>query len=172
MNPETGRCAILLPHGVLNRSEEKEMRINHVKNDSIEAIIGLGRNLFYNSGLESFVLVCRNHKSLKRQGKVLFIEAENYTHKEGKQAYLFPEDIDKIMEAYRSDKDIPGFSKFVSNEEIIHNEGNLNIKSYVIRTDVEQFDGNEALNVWAQSHQQLHSSLSSLPFPDFVIASP
>ena len=164
MNPETGRCAILLPHGVLNRSEEKEMRINHVKNDSIEAIIGLGRNLFYNSGLESFVLVCRNHKSLKRQGKVLFIEAENYTHKEGKQAYLFPEDIDKIMEAYRSDKDIPGFSKFVSNEEIIHNEGNLNIKSYVIRTDVEQFDGNEALNVWAQSHQQLHSSLSSLPF--------
>lgn len=67
MDPKTGRSATLLPHGVLNREEDKEIRINHVKSDTIDTIIGLGRNLFYNSGLESFIfnrcicnLLCTN----------------------------------------------------------------------------------------------------------------
>lgn len=164
MDRHNGRCAVLLPHGVLNRNEEKEMRINHVKTDTIEAIIGLGRNLFYNSGLESFILICRNKKQQNRNGKILFIEAENCTHKEGKQAYLYSEDIDKIMQAYHSDEDIPGFSKWVTNDEILDNDGNLNIKSYVKQIDEENVNGQEALHEFISSENELADSLDNLQF--------
>ena len=134
MDDNNGRCAILLPHGVLNRNEEAEMRKNHIESDNIDAIIGLGRNLFFNSGLESFILICSNRKPKERKGKILFIEAENYTHKEGKQAYLWPEDIAKIVHAYNNLEDEEGFSKWVRIEDI--EDGNLNIKSYVKSTSI------------------------------------
>ena len=129
MDEKNGRCAILLPHGVLNRKEESELRKNHIELDDIDAIIGLGRNLFFNSGLESFILICSNRKPIERKGKILFIEAENYTHKEGKQSYLYPDDIAKIVHAYNNLEDEEGFSKWVRNEDI--EDGNLNIKLYV-----------------------------------------
>lgn len=129
MDDKNGRCAVLLPHGVLNRNEEAEMRKRHIESDNIDAIIGLGRNLFFNSGLESLILICSNRKPKERKGKILFIEAENYTHKEGKQAYLWPEDISKIVHAYNDLEDEVGFSKWVRIEDI--EDGNLNIKSYV-----------------------------------------
>lgn len=60
--PGSGRCAILFPHGVLFRLEEAEMRRRLVEADLIECVIGLGPNLFYNSPMESCVLICRAAK--------------------------------------------------------------------------------------------------------------
>lgn len=165
MNKKHGRCAILLPHGVLNREEDKDIRINHVKSDTIDAIIGLGRNLFYNSGLESFIFICSNCKPVERKNKILFIEAEKCTHKEGKQAYLFPEDIKKILDAYNSSEDIPGFSRHVDINDILANDGNLNIKSYVKPLDEkggETLKG--SLNTLSNCQNNLSNSLCLLPF--------
>ena len=165
MNEKTGRSATLLPHGVLNREEDKDIRINHVKSDTIDAIIGLGRNLFYNSGLESFIFICSNCKPKSRKNKILFIEAEKCTHKEGKQAYLFPEDIDKILAAYNSEEDIPGFSKHVSIEDVLANDGNLNIKSYV--KTLEESDDKTLLDNLVEltsCQNKLSASLCQLPY--------
>ena len=165
MNDKTGRSAILLPHGVLNREEDKNIRINHVKSDTIDAIIGLGRNLFYNSGLESFIFICSNCKPKSRKNKILFIDAEKCTHKEGKQAYLFPKDIEKILSAYNSEEDIPGFSKHVSIEDVLANDGNLNIKSYV--KTLEESDDKTLLDNLVEltsCQNKLSESLSQLPF--------
>jgi restriction endonuclease S subunit len=125
------------------------MRMNHVNADNIDAIIGLGRNLFYNSGLESFIMICNNNKPEWRRGNILFIEAEKLTHKEGKQAYLHKEDIEQIVNAYNNPNDIIGLSKYVTNEEIIKNGGNLNIKSYVKDSskEIENGDPIKELNV-------------------------
>lgn len=167
MDKETGRSATLLPHGVLNREEDKEIRKKHVASDTIDAIIGLGRNLFYNSGLESFIFICSNCKPKNRKGKILFIEAEKCTHKSGKQAYLFPEDINRIVEAYRSDEDIPGFSKHVSTEDVLLNEGNLNIKSYVKSIDSqESLTLEDSLDKYIESQNILSDTLSELCFVD------
>ncbi len=72
-----GRCAILWPHGVLFRNEEQAMRAQMVDQDWVEAVIGLGPNLFYNSPMESCILVCNRRKPAARKGKVLFIDALN-----------------------------------------------------------------------------------------------
>ena len=167
MDKGTGRSATLLPHGGLNREEDKEIRKKHVESDTIDAIIGLGRNLFYNSGLESFIFICSNCKPKNRKGKILFIEAEKCTHKSGKQAYLFPEDINRIVEAYRSDEDIPGFSKHVSTEDILLNEGNLNIKSYVKSIDShESLTLEDSLDKYIEHQNILSDTLSELCFVD------
>ena len=144
--PDTGRAAILLPHGVLNRKEEAEIRKAIVQSDCIDAVIGLGRHLFYNSGLESCILLLRKNKPLVHRNSILFIEAEKCTHKVQAQNYLFEDDISKIVDAYFSDTDIPDFSRRVSLDEIIVNDGNLNIKLYV-NSDVSADEGDFAYNL-------------------------
>ena len=48
LDPQTGRCAILFPHGVLFRKEEATMRRALIERDLVECVLGLGPNLFYN----------------------------------------------------------------------------------------------------------------------------
>jgi type I restriction enzyme M protein len=76
MKPDTGRSAILFPHGILFRDQEKEMRKNIIDNDIIECVIGLGPNLFYNSPMPSCIVICRSVKSADKKGKILFIDAQ------------------------------------------------------------------------------------------------
>lgn len=166
LDPQKGRSAVLLPHGVLNRDEEASIRQAIVEEDVIEAIIGLGRNLFYNSGLESCIIIFNKRKEPKRVGKILFVEAEKCTHKVKSQAYLFKEDIDKIMTAFETDSNIEGFSAIVENSEIMLNYGNLNIKLYV-KSDakddiVSTNDINESLSELSLAQRGIAESLSDL----------
>ena len=69
LKKDTGRCAILFPHGVLFRNEERNMREKLVKGDYVECVIGLGPNLFYNSPMEACIMICRMNKLPERRGK-------------------------------------------------------------------------------------------------------
>src|SRR5207244_681717 len=71
LDPKSGRCAILFPHGVLFRNEEAEMRRKLVDSDLLECVLGLGPNLFYNSPLEACVVLCRTQKPADGRGKVI-----------------------------------------------------------------------------------------------------
>ena len=136
LKTKSGRCAVLWPHGVLFRQEEQEIRSKLIEADLIECVIGLGPNLFYNSPMEACVLVCRTQKSKLRKGKILFINAVNEVTRERGQSLLTDSQQSRILEAYRSDRDIPGLSRYVSVSEIRSNSGNLSIPLY--------FDVNEA----------------------------
>ena len=57
MDEQTGRCAILFPHGVLGRDEEKDLRAKLVEADVVDCVIGIGRNLFYNSPMEACIIL-------------------------------------------------------------------------------------------------------------------
>ena len=163
LKKETGRAAILLPHGVLNRNEEKEIRKAIVQSDCIDAVIGLGRHLFYNSGLESCIVVLRMNKPLKHRNSVLFIEAEKCTHKVQSQNYLFDDDIEKITKAYFSDEDVADFSRRVSTDEILSNEGNLNIKLYVSSdTDTDDGDFTDNLDAYISAAQTAQTQYSEI----------
>ena len=163
LKPDSGRAAILLPHGVLNRNEEKEIRKAIVQSDCVDAVIGLGRHLFYNSGLESCIVILRTNKPLKHRNSVLFIEAEKCTHKVQSQNYLFDDDIAKIVSAYFSDEDVADFSRRVSIDEILENDGNLNIKLYVNSDeDADDGDFSDNLDAFISSSIATHEQYSAL----------
>lgn len=111
MKDISGRCAILLPHGILFRKEEKEMREKLVKMDLLEAVIALGHNLFYNSAMISCILICRVNKDSKHKNKVIFIDAEQDVTRKNAHSFLAPHQIEKILNAYNGFENIEGLQK-------------------------------------------------------------
>ena len=128
-----GRSAVLWPHGVLFRNEEQSMRAKMVEQDWVEAVIGLGPNLFYNSPMESCIVICNRKKAAARKGKVIFIDAVNEVTRERSQSFLKPEHQQRILSAFMAFADEPGFAKVATLAEIGANAGNLSIPLYVKR---------------------------------------
>ena len=163
LNPETGRCVVLWPHGVLFRDSEAEIRKRMIELDYVDAVIGLGKNLFYNSSMESCLLVCRMKKPQERKGKVIFIDAKDELRIDRTNAWLEPKHIDKISKAYWNYKDIDGFTKVVSNKATLENNGNLNIQLYFKQNNAINENKVEDLITEIKSSQKLiNNSLQNL----------
>ncbi len=163
MNPVTGRCAILFPHGVLFRDEELEMRRRIVAADLIEAVIGLGPNLFYNSPMESCIVVCRSAKPKSRVGKVLFINAVNEVTRERAQSFLTDNHIGRIVQTFRSFKPEAGFAAVETRGAIADSNHNLSIPLYVTReNDRTDHDLERSIIDWRQSAAELRFAAEHL----------
>jgi type I restriction enzyme M protein len=128
-----GRMASVIPHGVLFRGgAEKEIRRGMLRDDAVEAVIGLPANLFYGTGIPAAILVLRPQgaKDEGRRGKVLFINADAEYYAGRAQNYLRPEHVEKIVSTYRAFRDEAGYAAVVPIEEIEANDWNLNIRRY------------------------------------------
>lgn len=130
---DKGRSAALWPHGVLFRNEEQSMRAKMVEQDWVEGVIGLGPNLFYNSPMESCILICNRHKPAGRKGKVLFIDAVNEVTRERAQSFLKPGQQRRILDAWQAFVDEPGFARVATLDDLAGNGFNLSIPLYVKR---------------------------------------
>ena len=132
MAPKTGRMAVVLPHGVLFRmAKEGKIRRKILEMDILEAVIGLGPNLFYGTGLAACILVFRDRKPKNRRKKVLFIDASAQIKSGRAQNELLPEHVTRIHEWYGNYADMDGACRVVSMDEIRENDFNLNIPRYV-----------------------------------------
>lgn len=131
MDEKNGRCAILLPHGVLNRQEEKKMREKLISLDLVKCVIGVGKNLFYNSPMEACILICQSTKKANEKGRVLFIDARKYVTKEGTNCYLTEEQIKKVSSLYHDFIEEKECSYVANNDEIKENDFSLSINMYV-----------------------------------------
>ncbi len=140
MDPKTGRCAILFPHGVLFRNEEGEMRRRLVEADLLECVLGLGGGLFYNSPMKACVVVCRTSKTADRQGKVLFIDAVDEVAQERSQCFLRAEHQVRITDAYRAFENQDGFARVVDNRDILALDGSLSLARYIQRSSSGEHD--------------------------------
>jgi type I restriction enzyme M protein len=128
-----GMIATVMPHGVLFRGgDEAKIRTGILDEDLLDAVIGLGANLFYGTGIPACILVLRapGAKPKARRGKVLFINADREFSEGRAQNYLFPEHIEKIVSAWHAFEDVEGFARVVSREELKQNDDNLNIRRY------------------------------------------
>ncbi len=161
-DPQTGRCAIPFPHGVLFRDEEREMRKRIVAADLVDAVIGLGPNLFYNSPMEACIVVCRSKKPAARAGKVLFVDAVNEVTRERTQSFLTANHIKRITQAYRTFGDEAGLAAVASLDEIHARDSNLSIALYVRRATSDAHDLDRALLDWRRASAELRESSKDL----------
>lgn len=144
------------------------MRTKMLELDWVEAVIGLGPNLFYNSPMESCIVVSRRAKPAERRGKVLFIDAVNEVTRERAQSFLKPEHQERILNAYHQFTDEPGFARVVSVEDILAGGGNLSIPLYVKRSSTERNSTEhpttlkEAWTEWEESGREFWQQMDAL----------
>ena len=163
MNEETGRCAILFPHGVLFRDEELKMREMLIAKDWLDCIIGLGPNLFFNASMEACIIICRKNKSNRRKGKVLFIDAKAEVTRKNGESYLEEHHIEKILKTYNDYSSEEGFSVVIDNQDIIVNKSLLGIQYYV-RSSFAKGDYNLEIEYenWKSSLSNTHAMYTNL----------
>ena len=163
LDAKNGRSCVLWPYGVLFRDSEKEMRKKMIEEDLVECVIALGKNLFYNSIMESCLLITNNNKPESHKGKVLFIDAREELKREKTISYLMPEHISKIHNTYLSFETIEGFSYVADTKEIIEKEASLNIPLYVTGADdTSILEPTIAYKQWAKSGEDLKKSMDQL----------
>ena len=165
MDPKTGRCAILLPHGVLFREEEREIRKALLDSDLLECVIGLAPNLFYNSPMEACVMICRASKPEDLKGKVYFINAVNEVTRKNAESRLEPTHIEKILSAYATRTSDGAFSAVATREEIAAKKDSLAISLYAHVAAANQKEATsleDALIDFALSSEETTSELKTL----------
>ena len=132
MEYPNGRVGVVLPHGALFRKgKEGKIREQLLKMDIIEAVIGLGPNIFYGASISACILVFRAFKKKDKKNKVLFIDALDQVRVGRAQNYLEKEHIERIYKWYRDYKDVQDHAKVAGLEQIETNDFNLNIPLYV-----------------------------------------
>jgi type I restriction enzyme M protein len=139
-----GKGACILPHGVLFRGNaEAEIRKNLIKKGYIKGIIGLPANLFYGTGIPASIILIDKENAVNRKG-IFIIDAGKGFMKDGNKNRLREQDIHKIADVFNNQRQVDGFSRMVSFEEIEKNEFNLNIPRYIESTESEDIQDIEA----------------------------
>ena len=134
----------------ISAKEAKKM----IEEDVVDAVIGLGKNLFYNSSMESCLLVCNMNKPKERKGKIIFIDGKDEIRLERSAAYLKAEHIKRMADAYWNFKDEDGFTKVITSKKIVdENDGNLSIQLYVKSNGNESTQTVEQLLAKTKSNQ-------------------
>jgi len=135
----TGRMGTVIPHGVLFRGgAEGKIREGIIKEDIIEAIIGLPPNIFYGTGIPAALLIINKNKPPEKKDKILFIDASLGFEKVGNKNKLREEDLEKIVSTFDAYKDVDKYAKIITSEEIKENDYNLNISRYIDTNNEEE----------------------------------
>ncbi len=136
MAPASGRMAVVLPHGALFRmGAEGKIRSKVLDLDLIEAVIGLGPNLFYGTGLAACILVARRRKSTERQGKVLLVDGSDLFRKGRNQNILEADHVIELLRTYKAFSDEEGRSQVATLDAIREQGGKLNLAGYFTKPD-------------------------------------
>jgi len=122
----------VLPHGALFRKgAEGKIRKALIEQDLLEAVIGLGPNIFYGTQLAACVMIFKQNKEADNKDKVLFIDASDQVRVGRAQNFLEPEHVTQIFEWYNNYKDVENYVKVASIKDLEENDFNLNIPLYV-----------------------------------------
>lgn len=163
LDKKTGRSISLWPHGVLFRDSEADIRRKMIEDDVVEAVISLGPNLFYNSSMTSCLLITNNNKSKERKDKILFIQAVDEVRKEKTMSYLDDIHIDKILKSYLNFKDVEGFCKVESKDEVLKDSNaRLSVQLFVDTNGGIEYNFEEEFYKWKETSKKLKSSMEEL----------
>jgi type I restriction enzyme M protein len=133
---QTGRVAVIVPHGVLFRgAAEGRIRRALIEENLLDAVIGLPANLFTTTGIPVAVLIFDRSREAgganADRDDVLFIDASREFAAVRSQNLLEAKHIDKIVQTYRDRAERERYSRQAPRAEIAANDFNLNIPRYV-----------------------------------------
>ncbi|RXZ51897.1 type I restriction-modification system subunit M [Agromyces binzhouensis] len=169
MRDETGRVGVVMPHGVLFRSDstsEPAMRKYVVENDLLDAVIGLPNNLFYSTTIPVCLLIFRAKKPVEREDHVLFIDARARFKPGKNQNTMSDDDIEIIDAAYKTGNDTDGDSglnlQLVPKFDIEKNGYDLNLGRYVQAETEAEADVDAALAALREAQERMDATRAAL----------
>lgn len=139
---DTGKVGVIVPHGVLFRGgAEEKLRQQLIKENLLEAVVGLPANLFFGTGIPAAILIFNCGKNTT---DILFIDASSEYDQGKNQNKLRAQDIEKIVRTYTEFQTVERYAYRATFEEIQDNDFNLNIPRYV-----DRFEDEEAVDIYA-----------------------
>ena len=131
-----GTAAIVCFPGIMYRGgAEQKIRKYLIDNNFIDCIIQLPSNLFFGTSIATCIMVMKKGKN---DSKTLFIDATNECIKVTNNNKLTPENIEKIVDTYANRTEEKHFSHLASYEELVENDYNLSVSTYVETADTRE----------------------------------
>lgn len=158
----TGKVAVIVPHGVLFRGgSEGKIRRQLIESNFVEAVVGLPPNLFYGTGIPTALLLFNKAKTTS---DILFVDGSRSFASETSQNRLRLIDITSIVESVKAFEDVSQFAKRVTQAAVLdQNDGNLNIPRYVeTHEEVPEVDVKALIDDIRKIEDKLKSSQSRL----------
>lgn len=131
-----GTAAIVCFPGIMYRGgAEKKIRKYLVDNNFIDCIIQLPSNLFFGTSIATCIMVMKKNKT---DNRTLFIDASSECVKVTNNNKLTAENIARIVDVFAKHEEIPYFSKLAEYQDIVDNEYNLSVSTYVEAKDTRE----------------------------------
>lgn len=131
-----GTAAIVCFPGIMYRSgAEKKIRKYLVDNGFVDAVIQLAPNLFFGTSIATCIMVLKKGKS---DNKVLFIDASKECVKVTNNNKLTQENIERIVDVFAKREEVQHFSHLAAYEELVENDFNLSVSTYVEQEDTRE----------------------------------
>lgn len=138
MNQKNGRCAVVLPQGVLFRGgKEGEIRKQLVESDKLECVITLVGGVFYSTGVSACILLLNNDKKNDHKGRICMIDASDIYTAQRAQNIMTDDDISKVFKFYTDYKDVIEKVKVVTIPDVREKDYTLAINNYIEKKEQE-----------------------------------
>ena len=139
-----GTAAIVCFPGIMYRgAAEKKIRKYLIDNNFIDCVIQLPSNLFFGTSIATCIMVL---KKCKTDSNTLFIDASKEFVKATNNNKLSPENMNNIISCFEKREEIQYFSHLASYDEVVENEYNLSVSTYVevedlkVKVDIEKLN--------------------------------
>lgn len=159
MNKKTGRCAVVLPQGVLFRGgKEGEMRKQLVESDKLECVIALVGGVFYSTGVSACILLLNNNKKNDHKGRICMIDASDIYTAQRAQNIMTDDDVSKVFEFYTDYKDVIEKVKVVTIPDVREKDYTLAINNYVEKKEQEMVPPAEVRRQYFEAFDEMREA--------------
>ena len=163
MKPKTGRCAVVMPQGVLfHGGKEGAMRQKMIEEDLVECVIALVGNLFYGAGVSACILFLSNAKPAEHRGKICLIDATTiYTAQRAKNI-MTEENINRVYRLWTEYQNVTDYCAVVDLNTVRSKGFTLSVNSYIEKTPAPPLDPAKVRREFMAALQEVRDSEENL----------
>ena len=159
MDPKSGRCAVVLPQGVLFHSgKEGDIREQLVRSDKLEAVITLAGGVFYSTGVSACILFLNNKKEHKHKGRICLIDGTEIYTPQRAQNIISPDNVNTLYKLYTDYVDVIEKCKIVTIDDVENGGFELSVKKYIEQKAKEVIPYEKVLKDYYEAFNKVRES--------------
>ncbi len=159
MDPQNGRCAVVLPQGVLFHSgKEGNIREKLIRSDKLEAVIALAGGVFYSTGVSACILFLNNKKIHTHKGRICLIDGSEIYTPQRAQNIITPDNVSTLYKLYTDYEDVIEKCKIVTIDDVEKGGFELSVKKYIKQKKKEVVPHEEVLKAYYEALMNVQKS--------------